>query len=401
MMDAQTRRAGWPVAGRQLGRGRSAGGRLARGVGLCLSWGFGLGLGLFAMSGAQAQIKIGQTAGFSGPAAAGVQEITDGAKLYFDAVNAQGGIKGQSIELLSLDDKYDPKLSAENAASLIDQGVVAMFLSRGTAQSQAIVPLLAKHQLALVAPSSGAMSLHQPPNPYVFNVRATFQREAARAVQHLAGIGVKRLTIVQVNDPFGQDAGQGALKGMEAMGMRATAHLRFDRDKPELEAAMQQVAKAEIEAVLIIGPGYAVVEAVTALRAAGSRAHVATLSNNASADFVKAMGEYARGIIVTQVFPYERSTTSPLVREALSLAKARGRSELSPAQIEGFAAAKLLVEGLKRSAREVSRAGVLKALEGLQRLDLGGLELHFGPRDRSGLDYVDISIIGPDGKFWR
>ncbi|CAN5333293.1 ABC transporter substrate-binding protein [soil metagenome] len=350
---------------------------------------------------AQAQIKIGQTASFSGPGAASVLENTDGARLYFDAVNAQGGIRGQRVELISMDDKYEPKLAAENTKSLIDQGVLAMFLSRGTAQSQAQLPLLAEHRLALVAPSSGAMVLHQPVNPYVFNLRASFQREAERAVKHLASIGIKRVTLVQVDDAFGADAGVGALRGLEAVGLRASALLRFDRNKPDLGPMMQQLAKANVEAVLFIGPGYAVVEGVNALRAAGSSAHVATLSNNASAEFVKALGDNARGVIVTQVFPYERSTSTPLVREAQALYKARGRSDLTPAQLEGFAAAKLLVEGLRRAAKDLSRDGLLKSLDGLQHVDLGGLELSFGPKNHSGLEFTDVSIIGPDGKFWR
>jgi len=348
-----------------------------------------------------AQIKIGQTAAFSGPGAATVQETTEGARLYLDAFNAQGGLKGQRIELISLDDKYDPGLSAANTRSLINQGVLAMFLSRGTAPSQAMLPLLAEHRLALVAPGSGAMVLHEPVNSYVFNLRASFQREAERAIRHLASIGVKRLTIVQVNDDFGNDAGIGALRGLQAVGMRASAHLRFDRNKPDLAPLMQQVAKANIEAVVFIGPGYAVVEGVNALRAAGSTAHVATLSNNASTEFVKALGENARGVIVTQLFPYERSQSTPLVNEAQTLAKARGKSELTPAQLEGFAAAKLLVEALKRAGKDISREGLLKALDGLQKFDLGGLELSFGPKNHSGLEFTDVSIIGPDGKFWR
>ena len=350
---------------------------------------------------AQAQIKIGQTAAFSGPGSTNVQESTDGARLYFDAVNAQGGIKGQRIELISLDDKYEPRLTVENTKSLIDQGVLAMFLSRGTAQCQAQLPLLAEHRLALVAPSSGAMILHQPVNPYVFNLRASFQREAERAVKHLASIGVKRVTLVQVDDAFGADAGIGALRGLETVGLRASALLRFDRNKPDLAPVMQQLAKANVEAVLFIGPGYAVVEGVNALRAAGSTAHVATLSNNASAEFVRALGENARGVIVTQLFPYERSTSMPLVREAQALYKARGRSELTPSQLEGFAAAKLLVEGLRRAGKDLSRESLLKALDSLQRVDLGGLELSFGPHNHSGLEFTDVSIIGPDGKFWR
>jgi len=351
---------------------------------------------------ARAQIRIGQSAAFTGPAAASVQEGTEGARLYLDAVNAQGGIKGQRIELISMDDRYDPQVAATNTRSLIDQGVLAMFLSRGTAPTQAMLPLLAEHRLALVAPATGARQLREPFNPYVFNLRASFQREAERAIRHLAGIGVKRLTIVQPADDFGSDAGTGALKALEALNMRASAVLRFDPRKPELAPLMQQLARADTEAVLLIGPAYAVVEGVAALRAAGSKAHVATLSNNASADFVKALGDNARGVIVTQLFPYERSQATPLVREAQTLARARGRSgELSPAAIEGFAAAKLLVEGLRRAGKDLTREGLLKALDGMRQVDLGGLELSIGPGNHAGLDFTDISIIGADGKFWR
>lgn len=368
----------------------------------CWRWMLGVALLAAATAGQTQAIKIGQTAAFTGPGAGSVLETTEGARLYLDAVNAQGGIRGQRIELISMDDRYEPKLTVENSKALIEQGVVALFLSRGTAQSQAQLPLLAEHRIALVAPSSGAMLLHQPVNPYVFNLRASFQREAERAMKHLAGIGVKRVTILQVDDAFGNDAAIGAIRGLEAVGLRASAHLRFDRNRPALAPTMQQLAKASVEAVLFIGPGYAVVEGVNALRAAGSTAHVATLSNNASAEFVRSLGDNARGVIVTQVFPYERSASTPLVREATALAKARGRSELTPAQLEGFAAAKLLVEGLKRSTgKEISRDSLLRALDNLQKFDLGGLEVSFNTKNHSGLEFTDVSIIGPDGKFWR
>ena len=107
---------------------------------------FALALGLCASLAAQAQILIGQTAGFSGPVAAGVKETSEGARLYLDAVNAQGGINGQKIELIALDDKFDPKLASENARTLItEKNVVALFMSRGTPHSQAIIPLLEQY----------------------------------------------------------------------------------------------------------------------------------------------------------------------------------------------------------------------------------------------------------------
>lgn len=353
--------------------------------------------GAFAQGGA---LRIGMVAGFTGPVASLVQESAEGARLYFDSVNAQGGIKGQNIELITQDDKYDPATAAAAAKSLAGQGVLALMLSRGTGPTEALLPVLKESKLPLIAPATGAISLHEPTQPYVYHLRASHQREAERAVKHLAGIGVKRITIVQVNDAFGNDAGKGAIKGLDDMKLRALSHLRFDRNKPDLAPTMQAVTKAGIEAIVFIGPGYAVVDGINALRAAGSTAHVATLSNNASADFVKALGENARGVIVTQLFPYERSTANPLVREALGLAKAAGRNELTPAQLEGFAAAKLVVEALKRAGKDVSRDNLLKVLDGA-RFDLGGLQVHYTDKDHSGLEFTDVSIVGPDGKFWR
>jgi branched-chain amino acid transport system substrate-binding protein len=349
---------------------------------------------------AQSALRIGMVAGFTGPVAGLVQESADGARLYFDSVNAQGGIRGQNIELVTQDDRYDNATAVAQAKALASQGVLALMLSRGTGPTEAILPVLKEHKLPLIAPATGAASLHEPVQPFVFHLRASYQQEAERAVRHLAGIGVKRITIVQVNDPFGNDAGKGAIKGLDELKLRAMSHLRFDRNKPNLAPMMQAIAKAGIEAVVLIGPAYAVVEGVNALRAAGSTAHVATLSNNASNEFVKALGENARGIIVTQLLPYERSTSTPLVREALGLAKAAGRSELTPAQLEGFAAAKLVVEALRRAGKDVDGAALVKALEG-PRIDIGGLQLGYNEKDHDGLEFTDVSIIGPDGKFWR
>jgi branched-chain amino acid transport system substrate-binding protein len=143
---------------------------------------------------ASAQIYVGQTSGFSGPVAAGVKENTEGAKLYLEHVNRQGGVHGQSVMLVSVDDRFDPKLAAQNARQLItERHVVALFMNRGTPHTEAIRPLLEEFKVPLVAPSTGAMILHKPVHPWIFNVRATYQREAEKAVTHLASTGVTRI----------------------------------------------------------------------------------------------------------------------------------------------------------------------------------------------------------------
>jgi ABC-type branched-subunit amino acid transport system substrate-binding protein len=351
---------------------------------------------------AAAQIRLGQTAGFSGPVAAGVKETTDGARLVFDAVNRRGGVNGQRIELVSKDDKFDPKLAAANAAELAaDASVLSLFLTRGTPHTQAILPVLAAQKIPLVGPSTGAMVLHEPVNPWLFNVRATYQREAERAVQHLALVGLTRIAVVQVDDSFGADCMAGAQRGFAAAKLEPAAHVKFDRAKPDFVPLLPRLTEAQPQAVLFFGSGAAVADGIAALRKAGSRAQLVTLSNNASSGFIKQLGEHARGTIVMQVFPFERSPKTAFVKEAQDLAAAAKLTELTPAMLEGYAAARVMVEGLRRAGAKPTRERLRAALEGMQRVDIGGLEISFGPDDHSGLDYVDLSIIGPGGRFVR
>jgi ABC-type branched-subunit amino acid transport system substrate-binding protein len=353
-------------------------------------------------TGTQAQLRIGQPSGFSGAVAAGVKENTEGAKLYIDAINRQGGVHGQQIELISVDDKFDPATTAAVARRLItEQHVLALFLNRGTPHAQALLPLLAEFRVPLVGPSTGAMALHEPVQPWVFNVRATYQREAARAIKHLASLGMTRIAVLQTDDSFGADATLGAEAGLAAASLKPVLLQKFPREKPDFGDLANKVKQSDAQAVLYIGSSASVASGVKALRAVGATVQVVTLSNNASEGFIKLLGEHARGVIVTQVFPNERAVNYRLIKEAQELAKAKGVSGVSPAMIEGFAAAKVLVEGLRRAGPKPTPSGLRDALESMHKYDIGGLEINYGSTDHSGLDFADLSIIGADGKFMR
>ena len=354
------------------------------------------------MGTAQAGLLIGQTAGFSGAVAAGVKETSDGAKLYIDAVNAKGGVNGQQIELVSLDDKFDPKLAAENGRILVEERkVLALFLTRGTPHTQSLFPLLEKTGTPLIAPSTGAMLMHEPVQRTLFNVRATYQREAEKAVAFLLSTGITRIGIVHANDSFGSDALEGAQAGFTKGKLQAAVIIPADRSKPNFADIIPALIKANVQSVLWIASGTAVSNGVKALREAKSSAQVVTLSNNASSGFIKSLGEHSRGVIVTQVYPGERSAAYPMVNEARKLAKAKGLDEISPAMLEGFAAAKVLVEGLRRAGSEPTRESLIKALETMRPYDLGGLSVDYSTKDHTGLDFSDLSIIGSQGKFRR
>lgn len=191
------------------------------------------------------------------------------------------------------------------------------------------------------------------------------------------------------------------MSGFKANQLEALFVEKFDRTKPDFTALAPRVAQKQPQAVVFVGTGAAVVDGIKALRGAGMTAQIVTLSNNASGGFIKALGDSARGVVVTQVLPSERSLNYPLVKEAMDLAKAKNLPDLTPAMLEGFVSAKVLVEGIKRAGPKPDRTKLQAGLESIKKLDLGGLELSYSATDHSGLDFADLAIIGADGKFKR
>jgi ABC-type branched-subunit amino acid transport system substrate-binding protein len=177
-----------------------------------------------------------------------------------------------------------------------------------------------------------------------------------------------------------------------------------DREKPDYAPLIPKLSELKPLGVIIIASPSSVIAGVRAMRAAGLQATVATLSNNAAGGFITGLGNGAGTVIVSQVFPSERRLAVPMIAEASRLAAAQKVSQLTPAMIEGFAAAKVLVAGLRRAEREnkvITRLSLKRGLESLDRFDIGGLEISYSSTDHTGLDFADLSIIGADGTFRR
>ena len=345
-------------------------------------------------------IRVGQTAGFTGVQPGTIKELTDGAKLWINAVNAKGGVNGHKIVLESLDDGFDPKRAGENAAKLIDAGVLALFLSRGTPHAEAIIPLAEKAGIALIAPSTGALIMHEPLKRTVFNVRSKYQTEAERAVKHLTTVSMNRIGVVHVDDSFGKDGLAGAERGLKEANIKPVWILKYDRSKPDLKPIIDTIAKADVQSVILIGSGSQAADIIRGARAAGSTTAFITLSNNSSSSFIKLLGDSARGVMVTQVFPNPRRTTHAFLLEFQNLAKDAG-IDPSYTSLEGFVSAKVLVEGLRRASAKgpITRAKIIDAMNSLKNFDIGGLQLNYSTGDHTGLEYIEISIINAKGNF--
>lgn len=360
----------------------------------------GISVGCFAQGVTNNEIVIGQTSSFSGAIAGEVKEQTEGARLYFDWVNSNGGVNGRRIRLESMDDAFDPKRAAQNARALIDKGVFALFLTRGTPQNEAILPVLQETGTPLVAPSTGAIVLHQPVNPLVFNVRTRYQTEAETAIGQLVSQGITRIAIVHVNDSFGKDGLAGYLLGLKAAKLEPVGVFSYDRAKGDTDAAAEKVIALNPQAIVTAGHSKPLSNLVRRVRDAGlAGVSIVTLSNLSSQSFLKDLGEYKHGVIVMQVFPNPQMQLTRISSEMHRLAEGKPGFVTSHMALEGFAAAKVLVEGLRRAGRSPTRASFMAGLESLHEYDLGGLRLSYGPTGRSGLNYVEASIVNRKGTF--
>lgn len=347
------------------------------------------------------RILIGQTVGLTGTIAGPVKEMNEGANAYLASVNSRGGVNGRKIELLTLDDKFDAKLAAANAELLIKkERVFALFQNRGTPLTEAITPILAANKIPLIAPSTGAMVFHAPVNPLLFNVRAKYQDEVRKGVEHFATIGSSSIGLLHVDDSFGTDGLAGFVSAMNERSMIPAIVASFPRTKPDYEVTANAIVKANPNALIIVSSSAHTIAIIKAIRAKGSLVQIMTLSNNSSQSFVQELGPAGTGVIVSQITPAPNSVTTGLGKEFMALAKANNAT-VSYAAMEGFVAAKVLVEGLKRAGRNLTREGFVRALESIQKFDMGGLMVSYAPTDHTGSEFVEMTMISKDGRFIR
>lgn len=366
-------------------------------------------LALCLTSGAVAQqgitkeaIIIGQSAGFTGSVAGTVKELTAGAKTYFDAVNAKGGIHGRKIVLESMDDGFDPKRTPDVVTQLVQQkNVFAMFLSRGTPTNEAAIPVLEKLKVPLIGPSTGAMSMYDPPRKYLFPVRPSYRSETFKLVSQLTTMGISKIAVAYTDDSFGKDGLSGVQDALKAANLAPAAVASIPRGTIKVEEAVASIGKADPQAVIMTVLADAGVAFVKQMKKAGRNPLFLTLSNNSSNAFIKNLGEDGAGVAVSQVSPYPFAGTDPISKEFQDLIKGKEGISASYASMEGFIAAKVLVEGLRRAGPKPTREGLITALESMRSFDLGGVIASYGPGVRAGTSFIDITIISKAGKFIR
>lgn len=344
-------------------------------------------------------VTIARVIALSGPAGAKGREQEAALQAYFAAVNAAGGVHGRKIVLRTTD--HDLRTDAALQRLYAEQRPFAFFLFGGTAGSTIAMNHAMAYQVPFIAPNSGANVFHQPPKRYVFNVRARYQDEVIAAIRQFAVVNQRRIAAVVVDDAFGRDAAEGYRRGIASWGNLSSVYeARFAPDGSDLGRHAHKLMQASPDAVIAVGASKRIAELIGLSRRAGVAATFMTLSNNASAGFADELGEHARGVIVSQVTP-PASGSSRLGREHQQLMAGQPAAANSYAAMEAHAAAKVLVDALRRAGPNLTREGLVKALESMRRVDLGGIEIDYSPTRRSGSSFVELSILTKDGRYIR
>lgn len=353
------------------------------------------------------ELVIGQVATFTN-----VQPVSKqlrlGAQVCFDAVNARGGVHGALLKLVTKDRSLAAADSVAKTRELIAEAApLALVGLQGTAAMEELVKnrVLADAGMPVVGIRTGAVSLHEPVNPLLFHTRASYAGEIAKIATQLNTIGLKRVAVFHENSVFGKEGlalTENALK--QHSGMLLAGSATYEPNSTEVAKAAATILGVKPQGIIMVANSAAAAEFYKHWRTAGGAGQVMALSLVDGAEVVKRIGkEMASGLVVTQVVPEPSNRATPLVREWQNDMKKYGGAdaELNQTVLEGYLAAKVLVEALRIAGPAPNRKKLRAALESMREYDAGGVVIGFSPGSHTGSKFVELAIILRSGKLMR
>jgi len=351
-------------------------------------------------------ITVVQIAPLTGVLASTGQQMVLGGKIYFDWVNAQGGIHGAKIKHTVVDDGYKVDETVRlTREALLNPEVIALFGFAGTANVSKLLTegVLDVGGAPLVAPYTGGEALRSPFNPYIFHVRAGYVDETEHMVHQATTLGMTRIAVMYQNDAFGKAGLAGVEAALAKRNMKMLVAATYERNTDDVQDAVQKIKIAEPQATIMISVNRSTAAFAKQYRAIGGGGQLYNISVVDPAELVKLAGVKAvHGLGISQVVPFPFGASKPAVREYQALLKKYGGGQaVSYTSFEEFLGAKVLVEGLRRAGPAPTRARLVKALETIDNYDLGGTRVSYSPTNRIGSRFVEVTVIGASGKLLR
>ncbi len=346
------------------------------------------------------RIVLGQSVPLTGPAAQLGLQMQLGAKIYFDGVNAAGGVNGLPIELKTLDDGYEPERCKANTEKFIEEDVFALFGYVGTPTSLAALPLVNQAKIPFFAPLTGAEALREPASRWVFHLRASYFDETALIVKQLTQLGLNKISVYHQNDSYGRAGLEGVERALQARSLQPTGISTVERNSQNVAKAVKDLLPSQPQAIVLISAYKSCAAFIREARKAGYGGVFYNVSFVGTQALSDELGKEALGVVVSQVMPYPFGAATGVVAEYQAALKKAGDVQPNYTSMEGYLAAKVMTEGLRRMGK-LSRDSLVAALEGMGNYNPGGFSLKFGPGRHVASNFVELSMLTGDGRVRR
>lgn len=357
-------------------------------------------IGAIMMTGfANAQdIVLGQSVALSGPAQELGREMQLGARTYFEQVNAAGGIRGRKIVLKTLDDGYEPPRAEANTKQFVDDGdVLALFGYVGTPTSAASIPLATKAKVPFFGAFTGAELLRTPINRYVFNVRASYFDETETIVRQMTQGGITKIAVFYQNDSYGQAGLSGVEKALAKRNLQVVAKATVERNSTDVAAALATMLATKPEVIVMISAYSSCAEFIKQAKAKQLATQFVNVSFVGTRALAKALGPAADGVMISQVMPPPTANKFPVVVDYHKAMTAAGVKDFSYTSLEGYIAARIFVEALRRGG-DASREALIRSLESLRNVDVGGFAVTLSPDNHNASRFVEMTVLNKAGE---
>ena len=349
------------------------------------------------------RVLFGQSAAFTGPAQRLGLEMRAGIEAAFAEVNRQGGVNGRRMELLWLDDSYEPETAVQNTTRLIEvEGVFALIGAVGTPTSRAAVPITEAAGVPYIAPFTGAEFLRDPELSSVINLRASYYQEVEEMVERLTtDLGVERIGVFYQDDSFGRAGYQGALLALERRGMALTSYGVYPRNTLAVKEALLDMRRNPPQAVIMVGAYDPIAEFVSWARhtAEEDDGVYMAVSFSGGVALAKELGRFGDGVFVTQVVPLPTDQSHPFVSSYLNALRAHDERAVPDfVSLEGYLAGRLAIEGARMCGANIDRQCFLDRIKSSESIDIDGFSLSYGD-DNQGSDAVYLTFIDEAGSY--
>jgi len=344
------------------------------------------------------EIMIGSCSALEGPSQTLGAQTVAGAKAYFSLINSQGGVNGRKLRLIAYDDSYDPAKTQACFDKLQNDKVFAMGFFVGTPTAVKYVPMAESNKIPLIGLFTGAQTLYTPLRHWVVNVRASYFDETREQMDGVWNtLGYHKVGVIYPDDAFGTTVLEGVKEGLKAHGGEPAAIASYERQTGNVRGAIDTVRAANPQAVVVVGPPNTVAPILKQAHAAGWKPLFLTVSFVGTDELIRVAGEDADGLVITQVVPpYYLTDLKAVALYRRAMRQYAPSEQPSFVSLEGFVDAMVMVEGLNRAGKQLTREGLIHGIESIHEMDLGlgpQLKLEYSAKDHKGFDHVIPSVV--------